>query len=283
MVTDFELESDINKSLKGDSALAQAVQHIQARIVRSEAKKQVANYKASTSTDDGTPGKMLGMVPEDIQMPKLSIQVNLVVVQLVKRLQSNFKTLFDFYEYDQQEDSTGMSPYRGFVSEVSRKKQEAVTKEKGLESSAIAVDNLYISYYNLLGKTLFLLAHLVADDKLKRQVQQDQLNVKWMQTRAQTMILKLSVLQHQIAADTYTPEAVQALTEIRSQLQSRIASTQSQHDLAAKQLSQYESLGQGFTQLVRQYVNIMENIKDKQWTLDQLSGVAEEDGKAHHK
>ena len=40
---------------------------------------------------------------------------------------------------------------------------------------------------------------------------------------------------------------------------------------ASKQLDLYESVGEDFLDLVKEYVTIMEHISDKQWALDQLN------------
>lgn len=210
-------------------------------------------------------------MPDDIQISTEPLQIDSVVVELVRRFETHLKAMADFAEHTPNDSDTRLSAHKNFVNEMQQKSMALETKRAALEAATRNVDSLFISYYNLLGKTLYLLVHLLENNKLKLQAQQDQLNIKWLQSRAQAMILKLSVLQHQIAADTYTPHAVEALTEIKSQLQNRTQTVQAQLDRATKQLGQYESLGQGFVQLVRQYVSIMEETKDKQWTLSQLS------------
>lgn len=270
LISESELELASSKATKSSSQLGNELQQIQARFARVEAKRQVESYN-STSSSQGEPDKLLGLVPEDIQISTEPLQIDSVVVELVRRFESHLKAMAEFAEYNPNEADTKLSAHKHFVNEMQQKSMTLETKKSALEAATRTVDSLFVSYYNLLGKTLYLLIHLLENNKLKLQAQQDQLNIKWLQSRAQAMILKLSVLQHQIAADTYTPTAVEALTEIKSQLQNRTQTAQAQLDRATKQLGQYESLGHGFVQLVRQYVSIMEETKDKQWTLSQLA------------
>lgn len=271
MILDYEADSAVSKSLSANASYGRDLSQIQARLVRVEAKKQISEYNSASSSQRASE-KLLGLSPEDISVPGDALQVDSIVGELVRRLSEHLKTLEDFVEFEAPENATILSVHGQFVEEVQKKRQAVKAKRKHLETSSAAVDSLYIAYYNLLGKTLFLLVHLLNDDKFKLQAQQDQVNVKWMRSRAQAMILKLSVLQHQIAAETYTADAVKALGEIRTQIQGRTQNVQAQLDRATKQLNQYESLGTGFVQLVRQYVSIMESTKDKQWTLSQLDG-----------
>lgn len=269
LISESEIELGGSKVSKSNSQVVTELQQIQVRFARVEAKRQIESYNSSSSSQLES-DKLLGLVPEDIQIPTEPLQVDSVVVELVRRFEAHLKAMADFAEYYPAESDTGLAVHKGLVSDMHQKRMALETKRNALDANSRNVDSLFISYYNLLGKTLYLLIHLLENNKLKQQAQQDQLNIKWLQSRAQAMILKLSVLQHQIAADTYTPPAVEALTEIKAQLQTRTQTVQVQLERATKQLTQYESLGQGFTQLVRQYVNITEETKDKQWTLSQL-------------
>ena len=270
LISESEIELGGGKSSKSHSALSSELQQIQVRFARIEAKRQISEYNALSSTNQESE-KLLGLVPEDIQISVEPLQVDSVVVELVRRFEAHLKAIAEFADYNSNEVDTGLAIHKGFVADMQQKRVTLETKKSALNAAARNVDSLFINYYNLLGKTLYLIVHLLENNKLKQQAQQDQLNIKWLQSRAQAMILKLSVLQHQIAVDTYTPQAVNALTEIKAQLQTRSQTVQSQLDRASKQLAQYESLGEGFVQLVRQYVSIMEETKDKQWTLSQLS------------
>lgn len=265
MVVDFELEGTATKSMTSAASYQSEITQIAQKLVRLEAKKQVSSYNSSTTGNN----KLMGMSPEDIAASPSPKSVKAVSLELIRRLEANIKSLIEFAEYQPTEGNSNLAIYKEFVSHLASNRLSA---QNTLKSSFDAVDALYLNYFSLLGKTLFLLIHLLNDDKFKAQVQQDQLQVKFLQTRAQTMILKLSVLQHQIAADAYTGDSVAALTEIKNQMQARMQTTQGQLSRGSKQLAQYESLGQGFTQLVRQYVSIMDATKDRQWTLDQLSG-----------
>lgn len=270
LIGEVELELEGSKAGKSQTSLAGALQQIQGRFARLDARKQIEAYNSKSSSGDESE-KLLGLVASDVQISGEPIQVDSVVVELVHRFESHLKAMADFADYVASESDTGLSVHKGFVNEMQQRRTALDNKKIAFEAASRNVDSLFLSYYNLLGKTLYILIHLLDDNKLKLQAQEDQLNVKWLQSRAQAMILKLSVLQHQIAIDTYTPAAVEALTEIRTQLQGRTQSAQSQLDRASKQLAQYESLGSSFVQLVRQYVSIMEATKDKQWTLSQLS------------
>lgn len=271
LILDEEADSTVSKAISSNTNLVQELQQIHGRFVRLEAKSQLEAYNSQSSMPSAS-DKLLGLSSEDITVPKTPLQVNSVVSELVRRFSARLKNLESFVEFKEPKDATVLSAHQAFVDELAQKHQNCETREKYLEASNQAVDALYISYYNLLGKTLYLLAHMIQEDRVKHQAQQDQLNIKLLQSRAQAMIMKLSVLQHQIAVDTYNSETIPALKEIKSQLQNRTQNIETQLDRATKQLTQYENLGQGFVQLVRQYVAIMEATKDKQWTLSQLSG-----------
>ena len=272
MILDYESDSAASKSLSANASFGRDLSQIQARLVRVEAKRQISEFN-SASSSQGASEKLLCLVPDDIPMATDGIQTDSIVGELVRRLITHLKALEDFVEFEPADNATVLSAHKSFVEEVRQKTEIVKAKQKHLEASSQSVDGLYMAYYNLLGKTLFALVHLLNDNKFKQQAQQDQVNVKWLRSRSQAMILKLSVLQHQIATETYTSDSVKALGEIRTQIQGRTQTVQAQLDRATKQLNQYESLGQGFVQLVRQYMSIVEATKDKQWTLDQLSGT----------
>jgi hypothetical protein len=270
LLLEDECDTSVTKSMNRNSSMAQELQQIRGRFVRLRAKTQLEAYNSQSSGNSASE-RLLGLLPEDLGVPKTALQTNSIVGEIVRRLSARLKHLEEFADFSEPKGATLLTSHKTFVDEVSQKSHTYSSQKLALNTSTQAVDALYLSYYNLLGKTLYLLVHLVNDNKMKDQAQQDQLNVKLLQHRAQAMILKLVVLQHQITAETYTTDSVPALNAIKAQLESRTQSVESKLDRASKQLTQYENLGQGFTQLVRQYVTIMDATKDKQWTLSQLS------------
>jgi len=102
-----------------------------------------------------------------------------------------------------------------FVSVVSNIKSEVQDEVKSLQIEQKQSEKLEWEYYNVLIQVLQLLVEILQNYKINKQAQVDQVAIKWLHSKAQTMIRKLSVLQTQIIADTYTPMTVPALQTIR--------------------------------------------------------------------
>jgi HAUS augmin-like complex subunit 4 len=78
------------------------------------------------------------------------------------------------------------------------------------------------------------------------------------------------VLKNQFLCDTYTPEAVIALQKIKNHLEVAKREAVEEHERVLVKLQEYSSLGLGFESIVKQYTQLLEEIKNKRWALSEL-------------
>jgi HAUS augmin-like complex subunit 4 len=77
-------------------------------------------------------------------------------------------------------------------------------------------------------------------------------------------------LKNQFLCDTYTPEAVVALHKIRNHLDLAKRDAMEEHERVLVKLEEYSSIGFGFEGVVKQYAQLLEEIKNKKWALEEL-------------
>lgn len=160
--------------------------------------------------------------------------------------------------------------YAAFVQTMIKKRTELKAEKENLTHDRKTSNKLFWNAMRLVGQTLVVLQHLVSDLRLKQQLVHDQTTIKWLQAKSSTMMRKLSVLQYQVLRDSYTPDIVAALTQIRQHILSRIQADQQLIAKSDKMVEQYQTFGPSFMQLVSQYSKLLDQISEKKFALEQL-------------
>lgn len=151
-----------------------------------------------------------------------------------------------------------------------KKRTELKAEKENLRHDQNSATKYFWNAAKLVGQVLIVLQHIASDLRLKQQMIQDQTTIKWLQAKSSTMLRKLSVLQYQVLRDTYTPENVAALTQIRQHIVSRIQADEQIISKSNKLLEQYQTFGASFMQLVNQYSKLLDQVSDKTFALEQL-------------
>jgi hypothetical protein len=160
--------------------------------------------------------------------------------------------------------------YAAFVQTMIKRRTELQAEKENLERDKINASKYFWNAMRLVGQLLIVLQHIGSDLRLKQQMVHDQTTIKWLQAKSSTMLRKLSVLQFQVMRDSYTPEIVAALTQIRQHISSRIQADEQIISKSTKAIEQYQTFGASFMQLVGQYSKLLDQIADKKFALEQL-------------
>ena len=78
------------------------------------------------------------------------------------------------------------------------------------------------------------------------------------------------VLKYQFLSETYTQLTVPALSKIKGHLLADRQKIQAEYEAASKRVKQYRCVGSGFEELVKEYTNIMKEVQNKEWALQEL-------------
>ncbi|CAB4011961.1 HAUS augmin-like complex subunit 4 [Paramuricea clavata] len=128
----------------------------------------------------------------------------------------------------------------------------------------------HVQYYQTLVRSLEVSEKLITEYKLEWQKKYDEITSDWLAAKCHAMCLKIRVLQNQMLCDTYTPESVCALKQIRQSLQTKENDTKKELHRVTQSLKAYKSIGMGFDDLVQLYSDITAEIDNKKWALTEL-------------
>ena len=73
-----------------------------------------------------------------------------------------------------------------------------------------------------------------------------------------------------ILCETYTKDTIPALFKISNELITSAEQTESEFQSSKVRLNRYESVGTDFSNLVDEYSQLKEMIKQKKWTIEKL-------------
>ena len=71
----------------------------------------------------------------------------------------------------------------------------------------------------------------------------------------------------EVLNQTYTPEAIKALSKIHQELKEKTTEQSKHLDQLKYQLEQYSSLGEDFANVAKKYADILKDIQDKEWMM----------------
>ena len=79
----------------------------------------------------------------------------------------------------------------------------------------------------------------------------------------------------EVLHQTYTPEAIKALSKIHHELKEKTIEERKRLDQLKYQLEQYSSLGEDFANLAKKYAEILKDIQDKEWMMKAINDSRE--------
>lgn len=96
--------------------------------------------------------------------------------------------------------------------------------------------------------------------------------VQYMRSKCETIRLKLKCLELEILHTTYNKDAIKAIRSVRQSLLDKTRQQQSKLAALNNTIAQYSAVGPEFTQLVATYAQLLKQIQDKKWALQELTG-----------
>jgi len=125
-------------------------------------------------------------------------------------------------------------------------------------------------HFEILAETLELLYRILENHRLGSQLETDQSTGEWLIARCEATIFKMKVIQQQCLSETYTSDTIPALKSIRETIISACNQAKREYDGVIARLHKYEQVGLGFKELADEYNNLLNEINQKKWALNEL-------------
>ncbi|KJE95351.1 hypothetical protein CAOG_05806 [Capsaspora owczarzaki ATCC 30864] len=197
-----------------------------------------------------------------------------LVRQIEAQIQDKCSALLAFYTpvssaSGAQNSTTMAARMSAFVDGVQR--DQALLQQKQDSSTNDSRPNVQMeAYFTALLQTLRTMHEMVSKHLLGSQAQFDAATSKWAAAKCEAMGLKLSVLAMQLEHDTYTPATLPALALLRDYVSTAFVESRTERDASNRMLVAYQSIGSKFTELVREYGSVLEEIENRRWALEEL-------------
>ncbi|XP_072024848.1 HAUS augmin-like complex subunit 4 [Amphiura filiformis] len=147
---------------------------------------------------------------------------------------------------------------------------ELVEKKTKLRLDRAKRDKQFWHYYQALMECLEVLEKLINRHRLGLQADSDSITSDWLSARCHALCLKIKVFEAKLLCETYTPDVVSALKQIRHHLNLAIQEREKDVSRLQRALQAYESVGMGFDALVKEYEQLQGAIDNKKWALTEL-------------
>ncbi|XP_053324365.1 HAUS augmin-like complex subunit 4 [Spea bombifrons] len=143
-------------------------------------------------------------------------------------------------------------------------------REKYMETGAL-LERQQETYPHVLLRCLLLLRQAASELRLQAQSEVDRTNAEYLEAKSNALFLKLRMEELQVLTDTYTPEKIDIHRKIRASLETAVKTEKHELSVSRQILSSYEFLGTEFDELVQEYTQLRDKIKDNRWMLHELS------------
>jgi len=151
-------------------------------------------------------------------------------------------------------------------SRIEKDKQQKKVKEENL----LMMKEQQSKYTSTLLESLAIMEELVEKHLIEFQSEQYNTKGQSLQVQCDALLLKIKSLHMDILCETYTKDTIPALIKISSEQITCAEQTESEFQSSKVRLNRYESVGNDFNNLVDEYSQLKEMIKQKKWTLEKL-------------
>jgi len=153
---------------------------------------------------------------------------------------------------------------------IASRTEEDDQKRKIKEENMLIMKEQQSKYTSTLLESLLIMEELV--EKHLIEVQSEQYNVKGqsLQVQCDALLLKIKSLHMDILLETYTKDTIPALMKISKEQKTSAEQIESEFQSSKARLNRYESVGNDFNNLVEEYGQLKEMIKQKKWTIEKL-------------
>jgi hypothetical protein len=189
---------------------------------------------------------------------------------LVHAIEEQLKQMIDEISAHDTNSGATTDQLKELIAQVDKTSHDLKQDYVQIENTYTTINRMTIEYIKVLKRTSQIVDQMLEQFKLEQQVQKEQITIKWLQYRAQTVLKKLNVIQQQILTNTYTAHSVAGFKQIRGLLEKAIHTSSHELRQIMRQLDAYSAAGLGFDKLVAQYAGLQNQIRDKSWALKEL-------------
>ncbi|CAO3662725.1 unnamed protein product [Umbelopsis vinacea] len=120
----------------------------------------------------------------------------------------------------------------------------------------------YENYFEIFYKSMGVMIELLTDATSNKEFQRFRVFETYMASLAESLTMKLSVLDATIRVNTYDHDTVRALQVIRSSLETQHSEIKQRKEEIETKIEAYNSQGSDFTEIAKAYTQVIAKIKD---------------------
>lgn len=267
LLLDYELKSlDVSLSSR-DQQFHKILQHCLTQA-------EVGDY-LDFSLDPSSKVTTLGLTREDLReqnsykqhLPSLQ---QALIPEIEERLRKKCETLV--IAHDPQNSSSESTKLTFAKSSqlsaiVENDKHHLEEEKRLLKEIYVKTDKQFAIYYQKLMESLELLEKLITKYKLGKQPEQETIKTEWLYAKCDALFLKIRLVELRILCDTYTVETMQSLRIIRKHLDDAHRESAKEKLHREQSLRAYQSLGDGFDKIVKEFGELKLELENKQWAI----------------
>ena len=140
---------------------------------------------------------------------------------------------------------------------------------KAISENALKQESLFMQSIETLG----LLYKILKEFKLEFYSMKNQVECENEIVECDMLIGKIQTITDGLKLDLYSGDNLKALEKIHNSIATELASARDEHSQVMQVLDAYESLGDSFKSLLRDYFELNEKLEGKKWQLSQLEAT----------
>ncbi|XP_065065033.1 HAUS augmin-like complex subunit 4 isoform X2 [Rhopilema esculentum] len=194
------------------------------------------------------------------------------IPDIEQRLKQKCMDLIRLWDSNTESESDGLALAKaGNLPVLVEKELSRISgEEKKIRKEKAIHQELLLRYKEALKDCIENLEGLLKTRILESSAESTRTTVEWLGTKCEAMQLKIKVLQLQLLKDTYNPDTIPALRQIRDSLNTALKDSKKELIKLEQTLKVYESIGSGFDSLVKEYAQLTAEIDNRKWALSEL-------------
>ncbi|XP_066483912.1 HAUS augmin-like complex subunit 4 isoform X2 [Tiliqua scincoides] len=226
----------------------------------------------------GTQTSLLGLVSSDLlellpSNQELEQIRKHLPVELEKRLKPKCMSILSYYhpESDGVGESVRVAMLGTLAERLAAEKQRLREAHARHQELVGLLEQQKATYPQALQRCILLLKRLAHKHRLGTQSELDCLNTQYLEIKCSAMFLKIRLEELSVLLETYTPEKLDVHRTIRDNLQAALCREKEDLVTYRKILSDYETLGPEFEELVKEYARLQDKIANFHWMLTEIN------------
>jgi len=234
--------------------------------------RDIQKISTERSSVDGVQDRPspLGLTPEKVVPCKTEVKEfqEKIIPRVALRIEKDRDSLLQFcHPISQIQSATSPTPLcdsiENLLSRVEVEKTKMFEEEEKREKILVTLVNCY---NNLFSTMLQLLR-----ESYPIIVQQQVFNIRQNLSKFKCLHLKAKAAHWRLLAHTYTPKKVQGLKVVRYSLDKKIAEVEKEYTKWSSALRAFDAVDPEFSEVVREFKTVLEDIKTQQYILDQFT------------